>query len=210
MKYYISETPLKLREYGRHVQSMIERAIITEDREQRQRLANEIIRVMVNLNPQIREFQDWRQKLWDYLFIASGGKLDVDYPFEKPDYKKLEYVRPPRMPYFHNTSRYRQYGWMVQQMVKKAVEMEPGPQRQRLINYIANTMRQVLRNMDREAPSEVVVVDHIRELSQGKLIVSPEELVLHKALPPVKPPSRHGHYKNNNNNNNRNRKRKKR
>ena len=40
MKYSISETPLKLKEYGRNIQSMVEYAKTIEDREKRTKTSN--------------------------------------------------------------------------------------------------------------------------------------------------------------------------
>ncbi len=210
MKYTISETPLRLREYGRHVQSMIEHAIAQPDREQRNKLAQEIIRVMINLNPQVREILDYKKTLWDYLFIASDGKLDIDYPYERPDLTKLEYIRPPKVPYSQTHARFKQYGSMVVQMIQQAVETEDEEEKRNMVNIIASTMRQLQRNMDKDAAPESVIVEHIRELSKGKLRVKADELVLNKAVAPPKPAPRsnYGGYNNNNRNRNRNRKRK--
>ena len=77
MKYNISESPLKLREYGRNVQSMVEYAKKIEDRDRRSRVIKEIVRIMVNLHPEIKDQPDYEVKLWDHLFMIADFDLDM-------------------------------------------------------------------------------------------------------------------------------------
>ena len=39
---------------------------------------------MGNLNPHLRDVNDFKHKLWDHLFIMSNYKLDVDSPYPIP------------------------------------------------------------------------------------------------------------------------------
>ena len=70
---YNTERPhLHIPEYGRHIQKMIEKAVLLEDRNERNRTARSIIAVMGNLFPHLRDVPDFQHKLWDQLFIMSG------------------------------------------------------------------------------------------------------------------------------------------
>ena len=60
---------------------MIDHAIQLESQEERTKAANAIINAMVVLNPQIREYNDYKIKLWDHLFVMSDYKLQCDSPF---------------------------------------------------------------------------------------------------------------------------------
>ena len=80
-------------EYGRNIQKMVEHAINTTDREERNKIANAIISVMGQLNPHLRDIADFKHKLWDHLFIISDFKLDVDSPYPIPE--KEEIMRKP-------------------------------------------------------------------------------------------------------------------
>ena len=40
-------------------------------------MANGIIDIMGELNPQLRDVADFKHKLWDHLFIISNFELDV-------------------------------------------------------------------------------------------------------------------------------------
>ena len=82
MKYNTTRDALILPEYGRNVQRMITYAISIEDKIERNKAANAIIELMGQLNPHLRDVEDFRHKLWTHLFLMSDFKLDVDSPYE--------------------------------------------------------------------------------------------------------------------------------
>ncbi len=194
MSYKISDTPLKLREYGRNIQTMIEYAIGVEDREKRSRIAKEIITIMSNLNPHLTEIPDYKQKLWSDLMHIGGDEFDIDVPVALKNVGKPNMKQEERMEYHHSKPRYKQYGWNVELMIQKAQEMEEGKAKDEYINLIANTMKLFLRNMDRETTPESVIAEHIIEISGGKLKVRGEDLTFTKA------PAPKSNHRNNNNN----------
>ncbi|MEM7370518.1 MAG: DUF4290 domain-containing protein [Bacteroidota bacterium] len=195
MKYNVSETPLRLREFGRNVQSMVEYALTIEDMEKRTQIAHEIVRIMGNLNPQLKEIPEYKQKLWDALYLVSDRKLDVEGPFPVPELPEPVHLSRERLPYMKGQPRYKQYGRNVQLMIEKATHMEEGELKKAYINQIANTMQQFLRNMDRESAADVVITEHIRDISDGKLKINPEDLVFTKTTPP--PEQNRNHHSNN-------------
>jgi Domain of unknown function (DUF4290) len=77
MEYNTTRNYLIMREYGRHIQKMIEFLLNIEDRETRQRNAYAVIELMGFLNPHLKNVEDFRHKLWDHLFLISDFKLDV-------------------------------------------------------------------------------------------------------------------------------------
>jgi len=180
MKYKISDTPLKLREYGRNIQSMVEYLKTVEDKDKRTELAHEIVAIMSNLQPQIKEYPDFKQKLWDHLYLISDFDLDVEAPYEMPEEDILGLRNGPRMEYYDGIPAFRQYGRNVDLMIQHASEMEEGEEKKRYINLIANTMKQFLWNINRETTPEQVIAEHINDISKGKLNVKGEELTIHK------------------------------
>lgn len=175
-----------LRGFGRNAQAMIAHALTLEDRTKRTAVAEEIVRVLTNLNPDLRDVPEYKQKLWDAVYIMSNWELDVDSPFPPPP--RPEEVEPvKRMDYYHERPRYRQYGKNIEFMIENAVGMEEGQKRTDYINLIASTMKQFLRNINREDTPESVLADQINELSGHKLRLKGEELTLSKVtLPPLK------------------------
>lgn len=188
MNYNISESTLRLREYGRNIQSMVDHLKTIADREHRTRLAYELIGFMGNLQPHVKELPDYKQKLWDHLYAISNYELDVDFPFDQPETRMLSEGRSRRMDYYDEEPKFRQYGKNVDLMIAQAVEMPDGDQKKRYINLIANTMKQFLRNIERDSVPDYVIAEHIQDISGGRLVVRVEELVIVKPTPPPKPP----------------------
>ena len=83
-----------MREYGRHIQKMIEHLLSIQDPERRQRNAQAVIELMGFLNPHLKNVEDFRHKLWDHLFLISDFKLEVKSPFNFfPPWTSNELIR---------------------------------------------------------------------------------------------------------------------
>lgn len=187
MKYRVSDTPLRLRAYGRNVQSMVEFAKNLESKEDRTRIAKEIVQIMVCLDPDIKESPDYEQQLWDYLFMISDYDFDIDAPYPMP--ARIEegpQYHGERMDYPAVKPRYRQYGKNVENMVQKAAEMPEGPAKTEYLNLIANIMKQFLANIDRENTPDTAIAEHIRDMSNGQISLNLEEIEI--AKPVAHPP----------------------
>ncbi|MFN2261694.1 MAG: DUF4290 domain-containing protein, partial [Psychroflexus sp.] len=90
LEYNSERNELRIPEYGRNIQKMVEYALTLEDRDKRNRTAKTIIDVMGNMSPHLRDVPDFQHKLWDQLFIISNFELDVDSPFPKPSKEELQ------------------------------------------------------------------------------------------------------------------------
>ena len=132
MEYNTQQRTLPLPEYGRSVQNMVDHALTIEDRAERQRCANTIINIMGGMFPHLRDVPDFKHKLWDHLAIMADFKLDIDYPYEIVKKESLE-VKPDMLPYPHNGIRYRHYGRILENMIKKAVDYPEGEEKKQLI-----------------------------------------------------------------------------
>ncbi|HEY4650200.1 MAG TPA: DUF4290 domain-containing protein, partial [Pontibacter sp.] len=112
---------LLLREYGRNVQDLVNHILTIQDRAERTRLSQLLINLMAKLNPQLRDTQDYQQKLWNHLFVMSGSQLDVDAPYPL---SAMEYLndKPQRMSYPDETPKYKHYGQNVELLIQRATE----------------------------------------------------------------------------------------
>ncbi len=189
MKYSISDSPLRLREYGRNVQSMVEYAKSIEDKDRRSRVIKEIVRIMVNLHPEIKEQPDYENKLWDHLFMIAEFDLDIDAPYPMPEEIVTARKPPKRMEYHRPKTRYKLYGSNVEYMVKKAVDMGPGEEQERLINQIATIMRQFAQQISKDAAQEEVIAAQLNELSKGKFNLKAEDLNITRVTGQLKLPN---------------------
>lgn len=166
---YNTERPkLIIPEYGRHIQKMVDHAIATEDKDERNKIAKGIIAVMGNLNPHLRDVPDFQPMLWDQLFIISDFKLDVDSPYPIPSREELM-ERPEPLGYPQNFPKYRFYGNNIKRMIDVAVSWEEGDKKDGLIITIANHMKKCFLNWNKDTVEDEVIFAHLLELSDGKI-----------------------------------------
>lgn len=141
-------------------------------------MAKTVIQIMINLNPQVKEIDNYKQKLWDHLIIMSDYRLEVDSPFPAPQREQIA-KKPDPVPYKDTMIKFRFYGRNLQEMCEQAAEMEESVMKTAFINYIASFMVNSSRNWNDENLTPDVVAEHIRTLSKGKLIINPTELDIH-------------------------------
>ena len=120
MDYNSSRSKLVMKEYGRHVQKIVENCMKEKDDAKRNIFAKEIIELMGQLNPHLRNVEDFRHKLWDHLFIMSDYKLKVDSPYPIKERAEIE-KRPKPLPYPQSRIKYKHYGKNVEALVVKAI-----------------------------------------------------------------------------------------
>jgi len=178
LEYNSERKPLIIPEYGRHIHKLIDQAIATENREDRNKLAKYIISVMGTMNPHLRDVPDFQHKLWDQLFIMSDFKLDVDSPYPIPT-KDVIFLKPERLAYPQKNPKYRFYGNNIKYMINVANSWEEGEMKNALVKVIANHMKKSYLSWNKDTVTDVVIFEHLYELSDGKLnlLGSTEELL---------------------------------
>ena len=168
LEYNTERTGLIIPEYGRHIQKMVDQAVGCPDKKERNKMAKAIIGVMGNLNPHLRDVPDFQHKLWDQLFIMSGFNLDVDSPFPKPS-KEIYEEKPEKLNYPQNHPKYRFYGNNIKKMIDVATNWEEGEMKKELIYVIANHMKKCFLKWNKDSVDDVIIFNHILELSNGKI-----------------------------------------
>ena len=177
MEYNTTRGRLILPEYGRNVQNMIRHAMEIGDRDERNRAAQAIIEVMGQLNPHLRDVDDYRHKLWTHLFVMSDFQLDVDSPYEIPKPEVLN-EKPDRMTYPKSKIRYGHYGSYTQRILEESAGITDEKERDYLKNTMANFMKVQFLAHNNDAVENNVIADQLKELSKGELILeNPDELV---------------------------------
>ena len=202
LEYNSSRNKLVISEYGRHIQKLVEHALTLKDKEKRQKMANGIIDIMGELNPQLRDVADFKHKLWDHLFVISNFELDVDSPYEKPIIEKL-FEKPEPLAYPNSKIKYNHYGKVIELMIDEAIKMEDQELKSKLIIAIANQMKKSYVNWNLDTVEDEIILNQLTKLSKGKLSV-PEGTELSKFTPNPKHQNPHARKKKKNNRNNRN------
>ncbi len=168
MEYNTSRSKMNISEYGRNIQKMIEHIMSVEDREKRNKLAKATINVMGQLNPHLRDVNDFKHKLWDHLFIMSDFKLDVDSPYPVPSPETLS-RKPEPLAYAANNVTFKHYGRHIERIIEKACELEDGHMKDTLIKLIANHLKKSYLTWNRDAVTDEEIAGHLNILSNGRL-----------------------------------------
>ncbi len=176
MDYNTSRPKLVIPEYGRNIQSMIRHLTGIEDREARTKAAHFIVNVMAQMNPQVRESADYKHKLWDHMHFIADYKLDVDSPFPVPAPEAIN-TKPKHVGYSVNKIKHGHYGKYITEIIKKVAEFDEGPEKDELVNTIANHMKKSYLTWNRDSVTDATIAENLAELSKGELTL-PEEAKL--------------------------------
>jgi len=177
MEYNTTREKLILPEYGRNVQNMISHAMEIKDRSERNRATQAIIEVMGQLNPHLRDVDDYRHKLWTHLFLMSDFKLDVDSPYEIPKEEVLN-EKPELMKYPTGKIKYGHYGKYTQQILSESSKIERPEDKELLKKSMGNFMKKQYLTHNNGAVENHVIAENLNELSNGELTLeNPEDLI---------------------------------
>jgi len=211
LEYNSQSTILRIPEYGRHVQNLIYYCKTIEDDEKRQQFAQQVVNLMHQMNPQNKNVQEYKNRLWKHFFYIADYDERIKPPegldLEPPEAKK----KPARVEYPVNKSKFRHYGHNVASLIEKAISMEDGPIKEGFVDTIAGFMKMAYKNWNREHyVSDEIVLEDLKAMSKGQLEVSENASLdtLSKAVKTNKRRLNTNDRPNNNNNrgrNNRNR-----
>jgi hypothetical protein len=191
MEYNSNRPDLAIPEYGRNIQNMVEYTIGIADREERNKAAKTIIRVMGQLFPHLRDIEDYNHKLWDHLHIMADFKLDVDSPYPVPNPDELK-EGPKKVNYPGSGIKYDHYGKYLEEFIKLVANMDAGPERDRASIKMANLMKTNYANHNQTHVDDRVILKQLSELSGGVLTVDAPDGLADPVLIPQQNPSRQG------------------
>ncbi len=171
IEYNSQKDELIIAEYGRNVQLLLRNARTIENIEERQAYVEEIVSLMLNMNPQTRNLEDYRDRLWKHAFRIA----EYDLPGIMPPNGIIptpENVRkkPERIPYPYNDTKFRHYGNNVKHLIRKAMAMEEGEVRDGFVNAISSYMKLAYRTWSKEHfISDDAIKNDLVTLSEGQL-----------------------------------------
>ena len=168
MEYNTGRNQLIMREYGRHVQKMIEHILTIEEPERRQRNAQAAIELMGFLNPHLKNVEDFRHKLWDHLFLIADFKLDVKSPYPIPTRETLK-ARPSPMPYPKHHPKFYHLGRNVEIIINKALKEENPEKKLGFANAVAYYMKLAYNNWHKEIVHDDAIQSELSSITDGQL-----------------------------------------
>jgi Domain of unknown function (DUF4290) len=157
-----------LKEYGSSVQKLADHLGTMQDREKRTLYAHILVELMRQIHPNMRDGQDYSQKLWDDLYIMTNFNLDVESPFPPPSPESVG-KKPLQVPYNQHHLKYRQYGENVQLLVEKAVALTDRDEKLAFISYLVRLMRNLYGTWNRENPEDDVIYAQLADISGGRI-----------------------------------------
>jgi hypothetical protein len=168
MEYNTTRNHLIMREYGRHIQRMIEYLLTIEDPEVRERNAAVVIELMGFLNPHLKNVEDFRHKLWDHLFLISDFKLDVSSPYPIPTAETLKQKSDP-LPYPKRYPKHAHLGKNLELIIDKALQEENPEKKNGFANAIAYYMKLAYNNWHKETVHDDAIQGELSAITNGQL-----------------------------------------
>ena len=179
MEYNTTRNHLIMKEYGRHIQKMVEYLLTLEDKEERQRNAYAVIELMGFLNPHLKNVEDFRHKLWDHLFLISDFKLDVESPYPIPTRETLK-ARPERLRYPKKYPKFNHLGKNIEVVIDKALKEQNPEKKQGFANAIAYYMKLTYSNWHKELVHDDSIQSELSSITQGELEFNNKPFVKHR------------------------------
>lgn len=203
-QYNTQKEKLIISEYGRNVQDMIHEIKNITDVEKRQAYAEEIIKLMGNLNPISKGNIDVEKRLWNHMFRLADFDLDVVPPGGEKPTPESSKVRAEKPPYSQSKMKFRHYGRYIQELVDKAAEEKDKEKQAELLNLIGSYMKLAYKTWNPEHyVSDDVILDDLSSLCKDKIEL--DESITFDALdssktfrrqksahPPIRQKSRNG------------------
>ena len=179
MEYNTTRNHLVMREYGRHIQKMVEHVVTIEDPVKRQQQALLAIELMGFLNPHLRNVEDFRHKLWDHLFFISDFKLKVESPYPIPE-KATYKSKPDPLSYPRRYPKYSHLGKNLELVIDKALREEDQEKKNGFAHAIAYYMKMAYSNWHKELVHDDAIRGELNRITGGELEFSNTPYIKHR------------------------------
>ena len=167
MEYNTTREKLVLREYGRNFHKLIDHVKSIKVKEKRSDLSKLLVKLMNMAHPELKSQNEIEQKLWDDLHVMSNFELNVDSPYPLPEIDKSQGTK--KLEYPKNIIRFRHYGKKIELLIEEACKIKDSKERESAIIHIGKIMKSFFGMWNKETIDNKVIIDNIKELSNGKL-----------------------------------------
>ena len=147
---------------------MVDLCVGLESREERQACAETIVTIMDRMFPQNREDADYQQRLWDHLAIMSRFQLDIEWPYDISEARKMS-AKPTPIAYASRDIPVRHYGKIIFEIFDKLKTMEPSEERDALVRLTANQMKLDLMAWSHGSCDDEKVASDLAKYTDGRI-----------------------------------------
>ena len=198
MEYNSEKEILVIPAYGRHVQSLINYTKTIEDDEKRQAFAERIVVLMMQMNPQSKNIQDYKERLWKHLFRIADYDLKVSPPEGLIVSREEAQKKPAKISYPRSKPRFRHYGNNVHFLIEKATKMEDEEKKAAFAISIATYMKLAYKTWSKEHyVNDEIIKGDLLTLSNGALKI-PDSVALDLLVAPPKGRKKRSGFNNSN------------
>jgi hypothetical protein len=179
LTYSTAKEDIALPEYGRYVQELVQHAKTITDVAQQQKTVEHIVTIILQLQPQIRSIEEYREKLWKHVYHMAGYELTALPPSQEPPLRPEDMPKAPVMPYPKYNAKFRHYGHHVVALIEKAKALEDGPVRNGMIYAIGSYMKLAYKTWNKDHYSgDDTIREELLAMSNGVLDLSalPQEI----------------------------------
>ena len=163
---------LLVREYGHSTYHLIQGLKDIEALTERTKRAEQIVQLMLRLQPALRELPEVQTRLWNHLHAMAGEDVALEAPVPLRSLT-VRTEKPARVPYPRQGPKLRAYGAAVEALIAKAITMEDPTEREQATVQIGRTMKFLYRQHNKENAKDVTILRHLGELSGGQLKLDP-------------------------------------
>ena len=182
LDYNTQRNDLLMPEYGREIQKMVDYAVIIPSREERLQCAKTIVKMMETKVPQIRENANYKQTLWDHLYLMSNKQLDIDWPYDVTEAERIQ-AKPEPMAHPTTGIAMRHYGRLVEELFEKLKTMPAGPERDELTRLTANQMKRDLILWGHGSIDDEKVADDLARFTDGIIQINLGNFAFERFVP---------------------------
>ncbi len=162
--YNSSRPQMIMPEYGRHVHKMVEYIKSLPDKEDRNRMARQLVQIMITINHNLRDAGEFRHKVWDHLAIIANFDLDIDYPVEITKKDALK-EKPKKVKYSDNKIRLKHYGKCSELLLAEISKLEDGDKKKAYLEMQANYMKKLYLLWNKDVVSDEQIINDLKEMS---------------------------------------------
>jgi len=176
LEYNTDRSFLVLPEYGRYLQKLAVSISELEDPEEQLAYIEKSIDIIVQLFPESKSVDNYREKLWHDLYYMSGFDIKALPPSGiRPTYEDQQ-LKPAKLNYPVHRLDYKHYGYNVQVMIQKALNMEDGPIKQEFVEVIGAYMKLAYKTWNKEHfVSDDMIRQDLAMMTKGALTINEEK-----------------------------------
>jgi len=176
LEYNTGRNYMVLPEYGRYLQKLSVSISELEDPEEQRAYIEKSIDIIIQLFPESKSVDNYREKLWHDLYYMSAFEIRALPPSGiKPTFEDQQ-LKPTKLEYPVHRLDYKHYGYNVHVMIKKALDMEEGPIKKEFVEVIGAYMKLAYKTWNKEHfVSDDMIRQDLLAMTKGALSIDEEK-----------------------------------